>query len=213
LTLNIGVLALQGAVREHIYMIKCCDANGIAIKRPEELTKVDALIIPGGESTTIGKLLVKYDFIEPIRQLFAQGTPIYGTCAGLILLASRITGSLENESDNKNISKLVKPPLLGLMDIEVRRNAFGRQSESFEADLDISGIDGDPFRAVFIRAPWIESVGSKVKVMAEFDGKVVMAREGKLLVTAFHPELTNDPRIHAYFINMITQKKENRSIM
>jgi len=213
LTLNIGVLALQGAVREHIYMIKCCDANGIAIKRPEELTKVDALIIPGGESTTIGKLLVKYDFIEPIRQLFAQGTPIYGTCAGLILLASRITGSLENESDNKNISKLVKPPLLGLMDIEVRRNAFGRQSESFEADLDISGIDGDPFRAVFIRAPWIESVGSKIKVMAEFDGKVVMAREGKLLVTAFHPELTNDPRIHAYFINMITQKKENRSIM
>jgi len=213
LTLNIGVLALQGAVREHIYMIKCCDANGIAIKRPEELTKVDALIIPGGESTTIGKLLVKYDFIEPIRQLFAQETPIYGTCAGLILLASRITGSLENESDNKSTDKLVKPPLLGLMDIEVRRNAFGRQSESFEADLDISGIDGDPFRAVFIRAPWIESVGSKVKVMAEFDGKVVMAREGKLLVTAFHPELTNDPRIHAYFINMITQKKENRSIM
>lgn len=213
MALNVGVLALQGAVREHIYMIKCCDANGIAIKKPEELSAVDALIIPGGESTTIGKLLVKYDFIEPIKRLFSQGIPIYGTCAGLILLASRITVSSENETDDKSIAELVKPPLLELMDIEVRRNAFGRQRESFEAGLNITGIDNDPFRAVFIRAPWIESVGPGVEVMAEFNGKIVMAREEKLLVTAFHPELTNDPRIHAYFINTVTQNTEKRNIV
>lgn len=213
MTLNVGVLALQGAVREHIYMIKCCDANGIAIKRPEELSAIDALIIPGGESTTIGKLLVKYNFIEPIKQLFARGIPIYGTCAGLILLASRIAGQSGDNASNKNVTKLVEPPLLGLMDIEVRRNAFGRQCESYEADLNISGMDEDPFRAVFIRAPWIESVGPKVEVMAEFDGKIVMAREEKLLVTAFHPELTADHRIHAYFISMINQKEANRNIV
>jgi 5'-phosphate synthase pdxT subunit len=151
--------------------------------------------MPGGESTTIGKLLVKYGFLEPIKELFKREVPIYGTCAGLILLAGSIAGQ----------PRASTPPLLGLIDIEVRRNAFGRQRESFEADLNIPKLGPLPFRGVFIRAPWIESVGPNVEVMAKFEDKIVMAQEGKLLVTAFHPELTNDPRIHKYFIEMVAK--------
>ncbi|MEW6189464.1 MAG: pyridoxal 5'-phosphate synthase glutaminase subunit PdxT [Actinomycetota bacterium] len=184
--MNIGVLALQGAVREHVQMIERCKARGISIKRPHELSLIDALIIPGGESTTIGKLMEKYNFVETIRKFHADGLPVYGTCAGLILLAKKITEGTQ--------------PLLKLMDIEVKRNAFGRQRESFEANLDIPELGSRPFKGVFIRAPWIESVGSGVTVMAKFDGKIIMARQNGLLVSAFHPELTGDCRIHEYFI-------------
>lgn len=184
---TIGVLALQGAVREHIYQINAIGAEGKAIKWARELDEVDGLIIPGGESTTIGKLMVEYGFVEAIRNFHEAGKPIYGTCAGMILLAKKIT-----EGDQ---------PLLALMDIEARRNAFGRQRESFEADLDIKGVGS--YRAVFIRAPWIERIGESVDLMAEIDGAKVMARQGSLLVSAFHPELTGDNRIHSYFLEMV----------
>ena len=203
MTITIGVLALQGAVREHIYMIESSNANGIAIKKPEELSQIDGLIIPGGESTTIGKLLVKYDFIEPIKELFRKGIPVYGTCAGLILIAKRLVSRPLAAVETGGLGE-AKLPLLGFMDIEVRRNAFGRQRESFEADLDIPELGAPPFRGVFIRAPWIESVGPDVRVMAKFEENIVMARAGKLVVTAFHPELTDDYRIHKYFIEMVT---------
>lgn len=194
LKVRIGVLALQGAVREHIQHIEALGAVGMAIKRPRELKEIAGLIIPGGESTTIGKLMVEYEFIDAIRDFHAAGKPIYGTCAGMILLAKTIT-----EGDQ---------PLLSLMDIEARRNAFGRQRESFEADLAIKGIGS--FKAIFIRAPWIESVGEGVDTLAEFDtiehGNVkVMARQGSLLASAFHPELTGDVRVHKYFLNMIKE--------
>lgn len=189
----IGVLALQGAVREHLQMIEQRGSKGCSIKKAEELAEIDGLIIPGGESTTIGKLIVKYGFTLPIWRLYQKKVPIYGTCAGLILLAKKITEGHQT--------------LLKLMDIEARRNAFGRQRESFEADLNISEIGQKPFRGVFIRAPWIESVGSGVTVMAHFDGKIVMARQKNLLVTAFHPELTGDERIHRYFIEMAEGRK------
>ncbi|MDO8886555.1 pyridoxal 5'-phosphate synthase glutaminase subunit PdxT [Candidatus Oleimmundimicrobium sp.] len=185
----VGVISLQGAVREHMQMLEDCGVCAIPIKKPHELLKLDAFIIPGGESTTIGKLMIKYEFIDIIKQLHKEGIPIYGTCAGLILLAKKIIGGGE--------------PLLNLMDIEVRRNAFGRQRESFEADLDIPDIGKNPFTGVFIRAPLIESVGKGVCVMSRFEDKIVMVREEKLLVTAFHPELTGDKRIHDYFIKMI----------
>lgn len=194
--MKIGVLALQGAVREHIWMIKKCGVEGISIKKPHQLREIDALIIPGGESTTLGSLMVEYDFVRPIKDFYKQGFAIYGTCAGLILLAKKITEGSQ--------------PLLGLMDIEARRNAFGRQRESFETDLNIPELGKKPFRGVFIRAPWVESVGSNVKVMSRFSEKIVMARQGNLLVTAFHPELTEDIRIHKYFIGMVGQKTDDR---
>lgn len=186
---KVGVLALQGAVREHIQHIDALGAAGAAIKWPRELSEVAGLIIPGGESTTIGKLMVEYDFVDAIRDFHAAGKPIYGTCAGMILLAKKIT-----EGDQ---------PLLSLMDIEARRNAFGRQRESFETELDIKGIG--PFRAVFIRAPWIEAIGEGVDLMAEQENVKVMARQGSLLASAFHPELTGDLRVHKYFIDMIKE--------
>ncbi|MBI4743768.1 MAG: pyridoxal 5'-phosphate synthase glutaminase subunit PdxT [Actinobacteria bacterium] len=188
-TKKIGVLDLQGAVREHIKMINELSAQGIPIKNPNELSGVQALIIPGGESTAIGKLMVKYNFVEPVKEMASKGFPIYGTCAGLILLAKRIVGNSQ--------------PLLELMDIEVKRNAFGRQKESFETELDIYALGEEKYPGVFIRAPWIESVGENVEVLAVYNKKTVMAREKNFLVTAFHPELTNDFRIHKYFIDMI----------
>ena len=187
--IKIGVLALQGAVREHIHHIEALGATGVVVKRPHELNEVAGLIIPGGESTTIGKLMVEYSFIDVIRDFSATGKPIYGTCAGMILLAKEIT-----EGDQ---------PLLSLMDIEARRNAFGRQRESFEADLDIKDIG--PFKAVFIRAPWIETIGADVEVMAELGTAKVMAKQGNLLVSAFHPELTGDLRVHKYFVDMVKE--------
>jgi pyridoxal 5'-phosphate synthase pdxT subunit len=185
---SIGILALQGAVREHAASLSQAGAIPVPVKQTEQLSGLDGLIIPGGESTTIGKLMTKYGFIDAIKDLADQGLPIYGTCAGLILVAKRISEGT--------------PPWLGLMDIEARRNAFGRQQESFETPLDIKTFDR-PFTGVFIRAPWIEAVGSEVTVLAEYDGRIVMAEEKNFLVTAFHPELTDDARVHEYFINMV----------
>ncbi len=189
--LTIGVLALQGAVREHIRMLERCGVKAREIKVVSQLEGIDGLIIPGGESTTIGKLIVKYGFVEPIKRLAESGIPIYGTCAGLILIGESVTRG--------------EQPLLNLMDITVERNAFGRQTESFETDLKIGTLGGGPFKGVFIRAPLIEKTGQEVDVMADVSGKPVMARQRNLLVTAFHPELTDDTRIHDYFIGMVKE--------
>lgn len=189
-TPKIGVLALQGAVREHLRALEDAGADPIPIKWPEALGGLDGLVIPGGESTTIGKLMAKYDFIQAIKSFSDSGRPVYGTCAGLILIAKKISEGSK--------------PWLSLMDIEARRNAFGRQQESFEADLDIAGFES-PFKGVFIRAPWIEKTGPKVDIMAKYGGRIVMAREGTMLACAFHPELTNDRRVHEYFVNMVKE--------
>ncbi len=190
---TIGVLALQGAVREHLNMLERTGARGVALKYPAELHLCSGLIIPGGESTTIGKLMIACGFLEEVKELVRQGMPVYGTCAGLIVLARRLV-----EGDQ---------PLLGLMDITARRNAYGRQVDSFEVDLRIEGIEDQerPFRAVFIRAPWIEEVGPAVSVLGEHNGRAVIAREDGMLVSAFHPELTGDERIHRYFLRVVEE--------
>jgi len=188
----IGVLALQGAVREHVALLERCGARGIAVKHPRELASLDGLIIPGGESTTIGKMMERYEFLDTIAQLGKDGFPIFGTCAGAILLAAKVTEGTQ--------------PLLSLMDIEMRRNAFGRQRESFEADLglgELSGGNGAFFRGVFIRAPWIERVWGKARMICVYEGKGVLARQEKLLASAFHPELTDDTRVHRYFLKEV----------
>ncbi|MCM3786748.1 pyridoxal 5'-phosphate synthase glutaminase subunit PdxT [Neobacillus mesonae] len=186
--MKIGVLALQGAVAEHIRSIELAGSEGIAIKKVEQLSEIDGLIIPGGESTTIGKLMRKYGFIDAIRQFSEAGKPIFGTCAGLIVLSQRIAGGEESH--------------LGLMDMTVSRNAFGRQRESFETDLQIFGID-EPVRAVFIRAPLIQSLGEGVEVLSTYQDEIVTARQGHLLASSFHPELTDDYRLHQYFVEMV----------
>ncbi|MEC0184282.1 pyridoxal 5'-phosphate synthase glutaminase subunit PdxT [Paenibacillus peoriae] len=188
--MKIGVLSLQGAVAEHIRSVECAGAEGVAVKKIEQLDELSGLIIPGGESTTIGKLMRKYEFIDAIRQFSAQGKPIFGTCAGLIVLATTIQGQEEAH--------------LGLMDITVSRNAFGRQRESFETDLSIKGIE-QPVRAVFIRAPLIMSVGTGADVLSEYNGEIVAARQGHLLASSFHPELTDDYRLHQYFVDMVRE--------
>ncbi|WP_159885287.1 pyridoxal 5'-phosphate synthase glutaminase subunit PdxT [Paenibacillus puerhi] len=190
--MKIGVLALQGAVAEHIALLQKAGAEGVAIKRTDQLSEIDGIIIPGGESTTIGKLMRTYDFIEALREFSRQGKAIFGTCAGMIVLAKEIKGQDE--------------PHLALMDIQVARNAFGRQRESFETDLDIKGIDKD-VRAVFIRAPLIEQVGDDVEVLATYRDNIVAARQGHLLAASFHPELTDDERMHAYFLDMVRETK------
>jgi 5'-phosphate synthase pdxT subunit len=185
--MNIGVLALQGAVAEHIRSIELAGAHGVPIKRTEQLADIDGLIIPGGESTTIGKLMRTYGFIEAIREFSSQGNPVFGTCAGLIVLAKHLEGAEE--------------PHLGLMDMTVARNAFGRQRESFETDLDVIGID-TPLRAVFIRAPLIREVNDQVEVLSVYKGEIVTAKQGNLLACSYHPELTDDYRLHELFIQM-----------
>ncbi|WP_010279786.1 pyridoxal 5'-phosphate synthase glutaminase subunit PdxT [Paenibacillus senegalensis] len=190
--MKIGVLALQGAVAEHIRMIEQAGAEGIAIKKTEQLEQIDGLIIPGGESTTIGRLMRTYGFIEAIREFSRQRKPLFGTCAGLIVLAKEIEGQEEAH--------------LGLMEMKVARNAFGRQRESFETDLTVDGID-EPIRAVFIRAPLITEVGSNVTVLSAYQEQIVAAREGHLLAASFHPELTDDYRMHSYFFDMIQNNK------
>ncbi len=187
---RIGVLDLQGAVIEHVLSLKAAGAEAVRVKHTEELEGLSGLIIPGGESTTIGRLARDYGFIEAIQRRAAEGMAVWGTCAGLILLAKDIRDGIPGQ------------PSLGLMDAAAVRNGFGRQVDSFEVDLDIEPIGARPFRAVFIRAPYIQSVGSGVEVLAEFDGKIVAARQGKLLATAFHPELTGDARIHRYFVGI-----------
>ena len=188
--MKIGVLALQGAVTEHIGMLSALDAEAIPVRLPSELDGLDALIIPGGESTTISKLLSDYGLIEPIRKLAKRGFPIFGTCAGLVLLAKKVP-NLEMES-------------IGVIDIEVERNAFGRQVDSFEADLQIPALGNGNFHGVFIRAPIIEKAERGVEILCKLNGSPVAVRQGKLLACSFHPELTDDLRVHRYFVNLIT---------
>lgn len=187
---RIGVLALQGAVSEHLDALRAARAVPVAVRRVDQLAGLAGLIIPGGESTVIGRLAQEHGFVEAIPKEAARGMAVWGTCAGLIFLAKDIKGGLPGQ------------PRLGLMDITAVRNGFGRQVDSFEADLAVGGIGGRPFRGVFIRAPYIEQVGAGVEVLAEFDGKVVAARQGRLLATAFHPELAGDARVHRYFLGM-----------
>ena len=188
--MKIGVLALQGAFIEHEKMLRGLGAETVQVRLPHHLDGLDGLIIPGGESTTIGKLATSYGLMDPLRE-FARHNPTWGTCAGMIFLAKDIG--------------IDRQPILGLMDIVVNRNAFGRQLDSFETNLSITGIDGGSFHAVFIRAPLATSVGVSVQILAQLDeGRIVAAQEGHWLATAFHPELTNDARLHAYFLNMVT---------
>ena len=195
--LTIGVLALQGAFAEHVAMLERIGARAREVRLPSDLDGLDGLIIPGGESTTIGKLLVAYDLLEPLRVLAGRDFPIYGTCAGTILLARDIGG--------------LDQPLLGTMDLTVERNAFGRQLQSFETDLRVAGVDGAPFRAVFIRAPAIRAVGDDVDVLAALaDGTIVAARQGSKLVSCFHPELTDDDRFHRLFLEATQPAKSER---
>jgi len=189
-SVRVGVLALQGAFREHIYALEALDVGAVAVRLPEQLAECSGLIIPGGESTAISKLMTSYGFYEPIAGRFAEGMAVWGTCAGAILIAKDVIDGVPDQQS------------LALMDATVRRNAYGRQVDSFEADLEFAHI-GDAYRGVFIRAPWIERVGEGVEVLSEHDGHIVAAREGRLLSTTFHPELTGDPRVHRFFVNHV----------
>ncbi|GCE48047.1 5'-phosphate synthase pdxT subunit [Thermosporothrix hazakensis] len=189
---RIGVLALQGDFEAHIKMLEQVGAESRAIRLPKHLDDVDGIIIPGGESTTIGKLMVIYDLFEPLKAKIAQGVPVWGTCAGLILLAKETDNALQGQ------------PLLSALNIRVRRNAFGSQRESFETDLAVSELGEAPFHAFFIRGPAVEKVGPDVEVLATLDdGTIVAVREGNKLGTAFHPEVSGDPRFHKYFLRIV----------
>ena len=194
--LRIGVLALQGDFEAHLKMLVELGVEGKAVRLPTHLTNLDGIILPGGESTTIGKLMVLYGLDEPLQQKIREGFPIWGTCAGLILLARETDNALEGQ------------PLLASMHIRVRRNAFGSQRESFETDLSVPAIGEAPFHAFFIRGPSVESVGPEVEVLATLDdGTIVAVREGHLLGTAFHPEIGGDPRFHQYFLRIVQSVK------
>ena len=187
---KVGVLALQGAFVEHVAALRCLGVEAVLVRLPKQLEGLDGLIIPGGESTTMTRLMKSYELVEPIKELARESKPIWGTCAGMILMANQLSG------DNGQT--------LGLMDIEVRRNAFGRQVDSFEVDLPVPVLGKETFRAIFIRAPLIEKIGSGVEVLAKLeDGMAVAVRQGNLLACAFHPELNNDLRFHDYFIRII----------
>ncbi|MEW2548715.1 pyridoxal 5'-phosphate synthase glutaminase subunit PdxT [Streptomyces sp. NPDC047002] len=189
--LTVGVLALQGDVREHLAALTASGVTAAAVRRPEELAAVDGLVVPGGESTTMSKLAVLFGLMEPLRARVGAGLPVYGTCAGMILLAEKI---LDPRSGQETV---------GGIDMIVRRNAFGRQNESFEAAVEVAGVDGGPVDGVFIRAPWVESVGARAEVLAEHGGHVVAVRQGNALATSFHPELTGDHRVHRLFTEMV----------
>ena len=185
--MKVGVLALQGDVREHVRALDQAGATPVPVKTPADLASVDALVIPGGESTTIGKLLERFGLRQPVIERAHSGMPLFGTCGGLILMAKEIVGSE------------LAPHRLDLMDIAVRRNAYGRQVDSFEADLDVEGLDA-PLRAAFIRAPVVEGVGDGVEVLARWEGQPVLVRQDGLLAASFHPEITGDPRLHELFV-------------
>ncbi|MFF5717298.1 pyridoxal 5'-phosphate synthase glutaminase subunit PdxT [Streptomyces buecherae] len=193
-TPTVGVLALQGDVREHLIALAAADAVARPVRRPEELDEVDALVIPGGESTTMSKLVGVFGLLEPLRERVRAGLPMYGTCAGMIMLADKV---LDGRDDQET---------LGGVDMIVRRNAFGRQNDSFEAAVEVRGVEGGPVDGVFIRAPWVESVGASVDVLAVHDGHTVAVRQGNVLATSFHPELTGDHRIHALFVDMVRER-------
>lgn len=200
---TVGVFALQGDVREHLRVLTGLGARTVTVRRPAELDRVDALVLPGGESTTMSKLAAAFDLFEPLRRRVAAGMPVYGSCAGMILLADRVEGGTDRQET------------VGGLDVVVRRNAFGRQVDSFEADVRFEGLDpAGPVHAVFIRAPWVQSHGPGVRALAYVeggpaDGKVVAVRGGSqehLLATSFHPELTGDTRVHAMFLQMVKER-------
>jgi pyridoxal 5'-phosphate synthase pdxT subunit len=193
---KIGVLALQGAVREHIRSIEECGVEAVAIKRKEELKGIDGLILPGGESTAMRRLIDKYDFMDALKEFAAEGKPMFGTCAGLILLAKNLVGH---------------EPHIGVMDITVERNSFGRQVDSFEADLAIKDV-ADSFPAVFIRAPHIVEAGSEVEILSKHNDRIVAAREGQFLGCSFHPELTDKHELTAYFVDMVKEAKAKQLV-
>ena len=189
-----GVLALQGDVEEHGTALRACKVEPMRVKTLEDLRGVDGVIIPGGESTAVANLLERFGLAKPLRERAKAGMPVWGTCMGMIVMAEKVVGS--------------KQPTLGLLHVEVKRNAFGRQNESAEETLEIEGFDGKPFPGVFIRAPWIESAWGGAHILAYFDGKGVMVWQNNLLGTSFHPELTDDLRIHKYFIEMVAAARE-----
>ena len=200
MTTTIGVLAVQGDVREHVRTLDDLGVRAITVRRTSEVEECDGLVIPGGESTTMAKLARTFDLFEPIRQRIKDGMPAFGTCAGMIMLADRIEGGTRDQET------------IGGLDVVVRRNAFGRQVDSFEADVDVSGLDR-PFHALFIRAPWVEEVGPGVEVLArvaptaaagEAAGRIVAVRQGPLMATSFHPEVGGDSRIHRVFVDLVT---------
>jgi 5'-phosphate synthase pdxT subunit len=188
----IGVLALQGDVREHVRALEESGATAKPVRRLSEIEAVDGLVIPGGESTTVWKLATAFDLLEPVRKLIAGGLPAFGSCAGLIMLADRLEDGMDGQQT------------FGGIDMTARRNAFGRQVDSFERDIPLNlGEDAGPFHAVFIRAPWVDRAGGEVTVLGEDNGRIVAVRQGPLLATAFHPELTPDRRIHELFVKMV----------
>jgi 5'-phosphate synthase pdxT subunit len=200
---TIGVLALQGDVREHLQMLDRCGARALPVRRPAELAGLDGLVIPGGESTTIVKLAGIFELLAPLRERIADGLPTYGSCAGMILLADRIA--------NPAIGADGVQGSFGGIDMTVRRNAFGRQVESFEESIEMTGMAGPPMTAVFIRAPWVEEVGPAAEVLARVKagpaaGRIVGIRQRHLLATSFHPELTGDARVHEYFLDMVRRQ-------
>ncbi|MCW2937674.1 MAG: glutamine amidotransferase [Actinomycetia bacterium] len=190
---TIGVLALQGDVREHLHALAACGVPTLSVRRPEELEQVEALVIPGGESTTMWKLARTFDLLDPLRKRIEAGMPAYGSCAGMIMLADRVLDGIEGQET------------IGGIDMSVRRNAFGRQVDSFEGRV---VMDGAPYDAVFIRAPWVESIGEGVEVLGRVEtgdaaGRIVAVRQGRVMATAFHPELTGDSRVHRYFVDLV----------
>jgi 5'-phosphate synthase pdxT subunit len=189
----IGVLALQGDVREHVRAVGAAGARATTVRRPDELESVDGLIIPGGESTTLWRLATSFDMLEPLRKMLSAGLPAFGSCAGMIMLADRLVDGVPGQQT------------FGGIDMAVRRNAFGRQVDSFESDISLTTMAGPPLRAVFIRAPWVEQAGDEVEILGtdERAGRIVAVRQGPLLATSFHPELTGDPRIHELFVDIV----------
>lgn len=186
----IGVFALQGDVREHLQTLTALGADAFAVRRPSELARCDGLVLPGGESTTMAKLARTFELLDPLRERISGGMPTFGTCAGMILLADRIEGGTADQET------------IGGLDVTVRRNAFGRQVDSFEADLPFAGL-ADPVHAVFIRAPWVEATGAGVEVLAEAQGHPVAVRQGHLMATSFHPEVDGDGRVHRVFLDLV----------
>ena len=196
--MRIGVLALQGAFVEHMAMLRRLGVEAVPVRLPEGLEGLDGVVIPGGESTTIGKLMVTYGLLEPLRRTIEAGTPVYGTCAGMILLARDIGTAAQ--------------PTLGAMDIVVKRNAFGRQLDSFEQEIAVPELGAEPFHAIFIRAPAIERVGPRARALARLDdGTIVAAQQGHMLATAFHPELSHDTRLHEHFVALCAERAGRRS--
>ncbi|HET8789238.1 MAG TPA: pyridoxal 5'-phosphate synthase glutaminase subunit PdxT [Actinomycetes bacterium] len=192
---RVGVLAFQGDVREHLAALAAVGADPVEVRTMADLDSVEGLVVPGGESTVIGKLAARYGLLAPLRARVADGLPVLGTCAGMIFLAREVEGPPQD--------------LLGVLDVRVRRNAFGRQVASFEAGVDVKGVDGGPVSGAFIRAPWVAEAAPEVEVLAEVDGKVVAVRQGNLLATAFHPELTGEVRLHRWLVDLVAERSSS----